>query len=320
MHILFYGYGSHAKNIKSLCDEYFIFKKLPTYSGIKRTLINTDIDLYKSIDEIEVNKGEIDCVFITANNSAHLEIFKTCIKKNIKFIYVEKPAIGVQEFFENYPIDFKKQIKFIQVGYHMLYAEAFISLKEIINSKKLGELMRFDFFSGHGLAFKENFEKTWRAQDNFALAETLLSHLINISINIKNLDKFSNFNTISRLNEVNKKKDTEHLTFTNAEGTLFSLTASWGSPLEKSVKAYFSNGIWEYDFKEILIKFPRDNFNTKGFFIQPNKKSYECEFLGIKPSIFYFLNRVEINKFKEHEFNKSSQTNLLIKNIKQDFM
>ena len=320
MHILFFGYGSHAKNIKSFCDEYFISKELPVYSGIKRSCIKADIDVYKSLDEVVSKNGEIDCVFITANNSYHLEIFKNCIEKKIKFIYVEKPAIGVQEFYEKYPKELKKEIKFIQVGYHMLYSQAFTSLKEIIKSKKLGELIRFDFFTGHGLAFKENFEKTWRSQEKFALMETLLSHLINISINIKNLDNLINFNSSSRLNEISEKKDTEHLTFTSSEGTLFSLTASWGSPLEKFVKAYFSNGIWEYDFQKVVIKYPRDNFNSKGLFVAPNQKTYNCEFLGIRPSIFYFLNQVEKNQFKQHEFNKSYQTNSLIKKLKGNFV
>ena len=128
MHILFFGYGSHAKIIKSFCDEYFISKGIPIYSGIKRSWIKTDINIYKSVDEVISKNGKIDCVFITANNSSHLEIFKTCIEKKIKFIYIEKPAIGVQEFFENCPMESKKEIKFIQVGYHMLYSQAFISL------------------------------------------------------------------------------------------------------------------------------------------------------------------------------------------------
>jgi len=316
MHILFYGYGSHAKKIKSCCDEFFILKEKPIYSGIRRSKTETDIEIYHSIEEVLSKKSEIDCVFITANNSNHLNIFKKCIEKEIKFIYVEKPAIGVQNFFKNCPLELTEKIKYIQIGYHMAYAEAFIKLKDIIDSQKFGELTRFDFFLGHGLAFKESFEKTWRSKEKFALIETLLCHLINISIYLKDLDSFNNLNSISKLNEINKKKDTEHITFTTNDGALFSLTASWGSPLEKSAKAYFSNGIWEYDFQKTTLKYPRDNFDSKGFFIPPMKKTYNCEFLGIRPSIFYFLEQVKKNKFKMHEFNNSDQTNFVIENIK----
>ena len=286
MHILFFGYGSHAKNIKTCCDKYLISNVETIYSGIKRSNIKTDINIFKSIDEALLKNGPIDCVFITANNSYHLEIFKTCIEKKIQFIYVEKPAIGVEEFFENYPHHLRKEIKYIQVGYHMLYGQAFIKLKQIIKNKQFGELLRFDFFTGHGLAFKEEFEKSWRSKDKFALIETLLSHLINYSMNNKTLNEFNNLNSISKFNEVNGKKDTEHLIFTSSEGILFSLTASWGSPLEKSVKAYFSNGIWEYDFHKIIEKYPRDNFNSKRFFIPPNKKHINASFLELNQVFF----------------------------------
>lgn len=320
MHILFYGYGSHAKKIKSCCDEYFISKEKPIYSGIKRSKTKTDIEIYHSIEELLSKKSAIDCVFITANNSHHLDIFKKCIEKEIKFIYVEKPAIGVQEFFKNCSTKLTEKIKYIQIGYHMAYAEAFINLKKIIKSNKFGELIRFDFFLGHGLAFKDNFEKTWRSNEKFALIETLLCHLINLSIFLKDLDNFNNLNSITKLNKINKKKDTEQITFSSNDGALFSLTASWGSPLEKSAKGYFSNGIWEYDFQQTTLKYPRDNFDSKGFFIPPKKQTFCCEFLGIKPSIFYFLEQVKKNKFKNHEFNNSHQTNFIIEKIKEKYV
>ena len=53
-------------------------------------------------------------------------------------------------------------------------------LEEIINKKKFGELIRLDMFVGHGLAFKEGFEESWRANEKNALLETVLSHLINL--------------------------------------------------------------------------------------------------------------------------------------------
>ena len=317
MHILFFGYGSHAKKIKSFCHEYFYLKEQPIYSGIKRTKSKTDIEIFHSYEELSKKKLDIDCVFITANNSNHLDIFKKCLESKIKFIYIEKPALGVENFFKTCPIELKEHIKYIQVGYHMAYSEAFIKLKKIVKNKQFGDLIRFDFFSGHGLAFKKDFDKSWRANENFALLETVSSHLINTSINITDLDKIYNINATARLNEINKRKDTEHLTFQSHDETLFSLTASWGSPLEKSVKAYFSNGIWEYDFQNIIIKYPRDTFDNKGFFISPKKETNYCEFLGIKPRIFYFLEQVKKNKFKKHEFNNSYLTNYLIQEIKQ---
>ena len=317
MNILFFGYGSHARKLKKCCEDYFKFSTKPKFIGIRRSKIKADIEIFNSIEEVLSIFSEINCVFISANNSSHLDIFKKCIQKKIKFIYVEKPAIGVQDFFENLGNEKQDLIKYIQVGYHMSYAEAFLQLREIINNKKFGELIRLDMFLGHGLAFKEGFEESWRAKEKNALIDTVLSHLINLSINLNNSDTFKDFKFISKLNEKNNKKDTEHLSFNNINGALFSLTSSWGSPLEKSVKAYFSNGIWEYNFKELIIKYPRDNFNSDGFFITPIKNIRKCEFLGIKPSVDHFLDQVIKNKYKKNQFNNSFYTNKILEEVKK---
>ena len=87
MHILFFGYGSHATKINSYCHEYFYSREQPIYSGIKRTGTKTDIEIFHSYEELSKKKIDIDCVFITANNSHHLDIFKKCLKNKIKFIY-----------------------------------------------------------------------------------------------------------------------------------------------------------------------------------------------------------------------------------------
>ena len=316
MHILFYGYGSHAKKLKTCCEDYFKSKSKILFSGIRRSSVNTDINMFDSLEEVCKLNAEINCVFIAANNNYHLDIFKKCLKKKIKFIYIEKPALGVQSFFEKCPSNLKKEIKYVQIGYHMAYAEAFLKLKKIINNKKLGELIRLDLFSGHGLAFKSDFKRSWRANEQYALLETVLSHLINLSLNLTGADNIYNLNTSSRLNEINKIKDTEHITYNNREGALFSLTASWGSPLERTVKAYFSNGIWEYDFNDIVIKFPRDTFDSNNLFTQPKCHLENCKFNGLKSSVNYFLEQVTKNKPRKHEFNNSELTNFIMNDTK----
>ena len=92
-------------------------------------------------------------MFITANNSHHLDIFKKCLESKIKFIYVEKPALASRISFKTCPIELKEHIKYIQVGYHMAYS-SFVKLRKIVKNKQFGDLIRFDFF-GHGLAFKK---------------------------------------------------------------------------------------------------------------------------------------------------------------------
>ena len=51
---------------------------------------------------------------------------------------------------------------------------------------------------------------------------------------------------------------------------MFSLTASWGSPLEQKITAYFSDLVWESDMQQIFKSFPRDCFDENGYFIKPS--------------------------------------------------
>lgn len=315
MHILFYGYGSHAKRLKKSCEDYFKGYKNIIFSGIKRKKVIADIDIFSNLEEVVITNGVIDCVFITANNQFHLEIFKKCISHKINYIYVEKPAIGVEDFFKNSLGNQFEEVKYIQVGYHMIYLDPFIKLKKIISNKELGQLIRIDIFSGHGLAYKKGFENSWRAIEKNALIDTVLSHFINLIIHLDALENFNEFIHISRKNERNKIIDTEHLSFTNNNGTIYNVSVSWGSPLEKVVKAYFSDGIWEYDFNKISLKYPRDNFDENGLFISPSKSKENSDYKGIDPSVFYFLDQVKSKISKTNEFNNSSLTSLLIKEI-----
>ena len=308
-----------SKKLKSLCKDYFQEKDNLVFTGIKRNIAGSDIPIFSSIKEVKNLYGKIDCVFITANNESHLDIFKECLGNGINYIYIEKPAIGIQKYFESNLKSKFQDIKYLQVGYHMNYCKPFNILNNIIQKKIYGELIRLDLFLGHGLAFKNSFKDSWRAKEKFALTETVTSHLINLVFKLvdsQKLDDFQNLNYISKLNEKNKIKDTDHLSFTNKIGSFFNISASWGSPLESSLKLYFSNAIWEYDFKKIVIKEPRDNFDKTGNFIEPEKKIINMEFENIKSSLFYFLDKVKKNVSIKPEFNNSYLTELFMEKIK----
>ena len=97
---------------------------------------------------------------------------------------------------------------------------------------------------------------------------------------------------------------------------MFSLTASWGSPLEQKITAYFSDLLWESDMKQISKSFPRDCFDENGYFLKPSASLKVSEQIGIKPSISSFIDKVLSNKKYQFEFNNSALTSeLLLKNI-----
>ena len=64
--------------------------------------------------------------------------------------------------------------------------------------------------------------------------------------------------------------DTYHACGLTTKAEMFSLTASWGSPLEQKITAYFSDLVWESDMQQIFKSFPRDCFDENGYFIKPS--------------------------------------------------
>ena len=303
MNILFYGYGNHAKSIKKYLDE--IIKSKKRYCFLNKNNKNFDnITFFNDIYEAENKFKKFTCAFITSPNEYHLSHLKDCINLKIPYIYVEKPAIGVEDYLINN--NENNSIKFLQIGYQYNYEPAIIQLKNIINKNSFGSLLRLDIFFGKGIAFKEDFANKWRSRNINAVSETLGSHLINILIFLLGKENIKVSKSLTKKSNENNFFDTFHFSGFTKDSIMFSLTASWGSPLNQTIKAYFSDMVWSYDMERIIKNYPRDCFNEKGLFAYPPKIIEECKKQGIKASVSSFLKKVLSNQAYEFEFNNSS--------------
>ncbi len=310
MNILFYGYGRHAKKIQRCIDNLHKFNINYCYLNRDIKKINNENCFY-SIKDAKKNFHSFNCAFITSPNEFHLAHLKDCIENKIPYIYVEKPAIGVEEYINDIK-SLDSSIKFIQVGYHYVYTPEIRQLKQLITNKSHGSLLRLDLFFGKGLAFKEEFKYEWRSKNPQAIADTLGSHLINITAFLLGRENIKQVNTHIARSTENNFYDTFHVFGLTKQSILFSLTASWGSPLNQSIKAYFSDMVWSYDMKKISKSYPRNCFNHDGFFEKPPLYEEISEHGGIKSSILYFIEKVISNKKFNSEFNNSSYINQLI--------
>ena len=99
MNILFYGYGNHAKRIKKYLDEIIKFPK--TYCFINKNNKNIDNKTSLIIFLRQKKVQKFSCVFITSPNEYHLSHLQDCINLKIPYIYVEKPALGVEDYLTN---------------------------------------------------------------------------------------------------------------------------------------------------------------------------------------------------------------------------
>ena len=181
-----------------------------------------------------------------------------------------------------------------------------IQLKNIINEKSFGSLLRLDIFFGKGIAFKDDFTNKWRSRNINAVSETLGSHLINILIFLLCKENIKAYKSLTKQSNENHFFDTFHFSGFTRDSMMFSLTASWGSPLNQTIKAYFSDMVWSYDMDRIIKNYPRDCFNEKGLFKYPPTIIENCKKQGIKASVSSFLKKVISNQEYDFEFNNSS--------------
>ncbi len=303
MNILFYGYGNHAKSIKKYLDE--IIKSKKRYCFLNKNNKNFDnITFFNEISEVENKFKNFSCVFITSPNELHLSHLKDCINLKIPYIYVEKPALGIEDYLAKR--NGNNGIKFLQIGYQYNYEPAIIKLKNIINEKSFGSLLRLDIFFGKGIAFKDDFKNKWRSKNINAVSETFGSHLINIIIFLLGKENIKVCKSLTKQSNENSFFDTFHFSGFTKDSIMFSLTASWGSPLNQTIKAYFSDMVWTYDMEKIVKKYPRDCFNEQGLFMNPPTIIEECGKQGIKASVSSFLKKMMSNQEYEFEFNNSS--------------
>ncbi|HOJ49681.1 MAG TPA: Gfo/Idh/MocA family oxidoreductase [Spirochaetota bacterium] len=102
----------------------------------KRFKINT----YKNIDEM-LNKEKIDILHIATPTKTHKEILIKAIDKNIPVIICEKPLTSNLKEAKKVLKKIKKSSSKLIVNYERRYSKDYKYVKEIIESKKYGELL-----------------------------------------------------------------------------------------------------------------------------------------------------------------------------------
>lgn len=139
--------GAYMKNKKtkliafSDIDE----KKLLKY-GEKYKVKN----LYKNF-EVMFDKEKLDIVSICTHADSHYQIVKKAVKAGVKGIFLEKP-ISDSLYNAKKIIDIcnKNNVK-LQIDHQRRFSEFYQSVKQIIDSKKIGDIKRINAHYGSGI-------------------------------------------------------------------------------------------------------------------------------------------------------------------------
>ena len=145
--IIIVGLGYWGKNFLRLVNNTDIFNLVaivdPVIENLE-TFVQKEVNLYKDIETCLGSEDNIDCAIVATNTSSHYKITKKLLNSNIN-VLVEKPlTTNLKEAIELFDIADDKSLE-LMVDHTFLYDEGILSLRNLINSGELGNLLHISF-------------------------------------------------------------------------------------------------------------------------------------------------------------------------------
>ena len=308
----FIGYRNHAKKLLDIVEEEdFEVSQIyhPTKNIEDSRITNNLEDLY-----------ECDAIVIASPNSTHFDYIQNFIENSNCLIYCEKPPVTSYEsikYLEELTEENKKRIFF---GFNLRFSKFNDIIKQYSNSEKLGKIIQINIITSMGLAFKEKYLGSWRADGKNNLhniIENSSIHWIDLMIFI--FGEYSNSDYFPRLVSNNGTSyDTNSVILEFKNGIACSIFTSYATPLIENIIIVGTNGFITIRDNTLEIFSPRDSFDENGLFKKPSSEYIDNFNFGksvqesLKKSINYFLEHVEKSKkFDLNNFEKSILSNKL---------
>lgn len=283
------GLRNHAERLKIIlegrddCQVCFLYHPSKKIDDIRST--NDISDIY-----------EMDAVFITSPNDTHVKYIELLLKNSNAYIFCEKPPATNEielKILQDMTDNDRKRIFF---NFNFRFSQLNEIIETQLATNEIGKIINIVIIASQGLAFKDNYVESWRADGEKNLhniIETVSIHyldLLNFHFIIKEI--------IYRPSLVSGKGtsfDTSHLFITYQNGVTATIFNSYATPYVNEVFIIGTNGYCLLENDNLQIRYPRDTFDSKGFFITPSK-SVNCEFnmkknyeQSLKNSIDYFV-------------------------------
>jgi predicted dehydrogenase len=255
------GYGKQGKKLADLlqanCSVEFIYYLHRDYSVNDKNTTGSIKDLLKC-----------EGIIIASPNNTHFQYIKYFNEVNyFGYIFCEKPACNTLDelkYLSNISDSLKSRLLF---GFNLRFD------KYITNSfciSDLGKCLYITIISGHGLAYKKGYEKSWRnsqKKNKNGIIENVLIHYID-----RFLSEFGNPSEMiyqkQRRGPVSVTYDTVHYSAIFNDNICLDVFISYAMPCLSNIKVIYENGLVEFG-DEITISYPRDYFSENGNFVAP---------------------------------------------------
>jgi predicted dehydrogenase len=269
------GRSGHAGRLINILDK----KKINIVSYHPKTKFMQNDNLIYTANFNEILN--CDGVIISCPTFLHWHYLNK-LKQYKGHILVEKPAVSNKSQ-AKLLIPFIKKYKLkLNINFNLRNSELFNIVKKIIkNNKSFGKVISCSIFSSHGLAFKKKYYSNWRSKKELSkgIIEVDTVHYIDLAIAL--FGNLLDYKLIARNYASNKKTNNNDTVALLLETKKIPVTIfnSYSSPFFFKMIIFGTNGIIEYDGKNIIYKYPRDTFDKSERFISPKiKQKYNIRF------------------------------------------
>ena len=252
-----------------------------------------------------------DAIIVSTPTESHIDFIRQ-LSNYDGYILLEKPAVNsLQQIRElcALPKDFKQRIR---VNFNFQFHKLAYLLHTLKISGDLGKIFAFDVHTSHGVAFRTDWNNTWRVDNKTGLGpmETTGIHYVQFSLVEFGSVMDSSLRTMG-LSGRPAAVDTGILNMTMSDGTEVRIRHSYASPYAVRFELWGTNAFLTYDGSIVKLYHPRDTFDSQEKFASPPvRDSWNIEFQqawmdSLENSQSQFLNVVmECGQLDPDEFDR----------------
>ena len=225
-------------------------------------------------DDLPITNDFSDCldsdlIIVSSPTSLHFDHMQALAGFQ-GYILLEKPAVNRKEHIEELsriPAQHKSRIR---VNFNFVFHDLAALMADVLSSGRLGQVFSFDVHSSHGVAFKKEWDNTWRVEGVTGLGplETTGIHYVQFA-----LREFGDCNScFIHTNCLSSRPfavDTGIINMTMESGTWVRLRHSYAAPYAVRFEIWGTDGYFLYDGQVASIHSPRDTFDTNGLYAKP---------------------------------------------------